>query len=90
MKYRVIKSFLDKNTRKPYNTDYCYETDNEARANELIAGGYIIPLGNAKKAANKATNENATETNVSESDTESTVAESATESDETKKKTAKK
>ena len=99
MKYRVIKSFLDKNTRKPYNADYIYETGDEARAKELIAGGYIIPLENAKKTANEATNkttnENAAETNASESNTENNAAESAAtesaaESDEAKKKTAKK
>ena len=54
MKYRVIKSFLDKNTRKPYNADYIYETDDEARAKELITGGYILLIeGETKKKAVK-------------------------------------
>ena len=95
MKYRVIKPFLDKTTRKPYNEDYIYETDDIERAKELAAGGYILMLESEEKKpadeppkGEETTPENKGETKsgVSDSDTKQTE----TENGENKKKTAKK
>ena len=92
MKYRVIRPFLDKTTRKPYNEDYIYETDDIERAKELAAGGYILmPEGEENKPADNQPgttpeNEGETENGVSESDTKQTDTENA----ETKKKVTKK
>ena len=83
MKYRVIKSFLDNTTRKPYNEDYIYETDDIECAKELASGGYIImPESEETKPENKGE----TEKSVSESDTAQTEAENG----DAKKKTVKK
>lgn len=60
-KYEVIQSFIDAETRMPYNKGKLYATDNDARAMKLAAGGYIILPKAGTGAAAEATPETGTE-----------------------------
>jgi hypothetical protein len=41
LKIPVIRAFIDKNTKKPYNQGYVYESDNIERIKELQDKGFL-------------------------------------------------
>ena len=41
MKIPVIRAFIDKNTKEPYNAGYEYESDNPERIKELQDKGFL-------------------------------------------------
>lgn len=41
MKIPVIRAFIDKNTKEPYNKGYVYESDNIERIKELQDKGFL-------------------------------------------------
>lgn len=42
MKATVIRAFIDKETKKPYNAGSVYESDNIERIKELQEKGYLL------------------------------------------------
>ncbi|MGG3798983.1 hypothetical protein [Metabacillus fastidiosus] len=50
-KYKVLKAFIDKNTKKEYGIDSDYSTTSEKRANELIEMGFLEALKPEPKTA---------------------------------------
>lgn len=41
MREKVIRAFVDKETKKPYNTGYIYESDDKKRIEELKEKGFL-------------------------------------------------
>ncbi|MDR2006916.1 MAG: hypothetical protein LBP78_06720 [Acidaminococcales bacterium] len=50
MVYEVREAFIDAETRKPYNRGKKFETADIARAEKLIAGGYLFPIRQTAEA----------------------------------------
>lgn len=44
MNYKVKRAFFDKETGEPYSAGDTYQTDSDARARTLQAGGYIAGI----------------------------------------------
>ncbi|OCL26306.1 hypothetical protein U472_09865 [Orenia metallireducens] len=52
MKEKVIRSFIDKNTKKPYNQGSIYESEDEARIKELQEKGFLYKEQTVKSKEN--------------------------------------